>query len=65
MSAKPDAQWVPLRVYCETYSLDRRTVQKYAAAGLIRIERITLKGHRPVLRVQNRPPWPKPVSIPG
>lgn len=62
---RPNAKWVPVSAYCAEYSIDRRTLQKWAENGIVRIERVMLVGKRPVLRVQNQPPWHERVSIHG
>jgi len=47
---------VKLRAYADLYDVDPRTVLKWAEAGLVTIERVTIAGKRPLLRVKNRPP---------
>jgi hypothetical protein len=50
-------QWVKLRAYAELYDVDARTVMKWADAGLVQLERISLAGKRALVRVKNTPPW--------
>lgn len=50
-------QWVTLAAYAELYDVDPRTVKKWAEAGLIRLERVSIHGKRAIVRVQNKEPW--------
>ena len=59
---KPKPRWVPLSAYCAEYCVDRRTLQKWADAGVVRIERVTRPDTRPLLRILNRPPWAETSS---
>jgi hypothetical protein len=51
-------QWVKLTAYAELYDVDPRTVLKWAEAGLVQLERITMQGSKKaIVRVRNMPPW--------
>ena len=50
-------QWVKLAAYAELYDVDPRTVLKWAEAGLVQLERISVAGKRALVRVKNQPPW--------
>lgn len=55
-------QWVTLKAYAELYDADPRTIQKWAEAGLIELERVTPRNARTIIRVKNQPPWQKRVN---
>lgn len=50
-------QWVKLTAYADLYDVDQRTVLKWAEAGLVQLERVSIAGKRPLIRVKNLPPW--------
>jgi hypothetical protein len=54
--------WVSVRVYAETFSVDPRTVRKWAEAGLVELVAVSLQGKRPLIRVKNQPPVHMPVN---
>jgi hypothetical protein len=50
-SPRPAAVWVSVTRYCELYSLERKTVYKYAALGFVETWQVGR-----VLRIRNRRP---------
>jgi hypothetical protein len=53
--------WVSVSEYAESYSVNRKTVYKWARAGLVTLHRIIVPGGvKPIVRVENRPPTVTP-----
>jgi hypothetical protein len=50
-------QWVTLTAYAELYDVDPRTVKKWADAGVVHLERVSIAGKRALVRVKNVAPW--------